>query len=208
MAHPNGHVVLERGQHRMFMPMLKLCTIVDALVTAAGYHLGRAPEKKFNGMLARQFPIQVGLPGFDPMYGFSQGLQPAKVHMRFDPAPQSTNYTQYISGFEFDPLALITPYYVDFVEEYKPWLKGRFGGDRNTWPMLFNFAVVIRNFISHTAGNVHFDNRNAPPVTWHNLTYSPANEGQRVLSTDILIRDLIVLLFEMSEELDNLGCPI
>jgi hypothetical protein len=210
MTNLSGIVSLER-EHRMFAPMLRICTVVDALVIAmAAMH-----EKQLSfehghrhGILSRQFPTIVGLPMFDPVTALSKGLKPAKIHVMFDDESALPKGGVMVTGFEFDPISLVTPYFVDFLEVNRPWLKSAFGGDRNTWPTLFNFAFIVRNFLVHNGGRVNFDNINAPPVSWYALTYAPSDNGKRCIGIDLIMGDLIILLFEVSNELDRLGCPL
>lgn len=105
-------------------------------------------------------------------------------------------------------LHAISTIYVDFYEKHRTWIQTQYSRDAENWPPLFNFARMMRNFISHHAGHVGFTSPKSPSVAWHHLSYSPADTGKLVLGTDVNIGDLLMLFFEIGDELDYLGCPL
>jgi hypothetical protein len=123
------------------------------------------------------------------------------------PVPPGKTQTT-VQGYGHYVLGAVTPVYVDFWEKHRRWIRATCGAESYKWPPLFEFARMVRNFISHHAGHVHFDNPNAPSVTWHHLRYSPADEGKLVIGTEIQLAELIILLFELGDELDKLSCPL
>ncbi len=160
-----------------------------------------------------QFPIVIRVPIVTTLRAVAQGKPVTQIRFAFlekkppPPLPAGMEKTT-IEGHGATTLSAITPIYVDFFEKYRSWIRAKFDGDPYTWPEPFNFARVLRNFISHHAGRVHFDNPNAKPVSWHKLQYSPADDGKKVVAADIDIGDLIILMFEFSDELDRQGCPL
>jgi hypothetical protein len=142
-----------------------------------------------------------------------KNIQPDGVMIGFKYDPNKNNipphYGPISIGLINIELGLITPIFVDLFEQHRLWLRTRYGGDANAWPSLFNFARLIRNFISHHRGHIHFDNKNAPPVSWHHVVYSPKDEGKLAVGhgADFLPADIIILLVEFSQELDRVGCP-
>lgn len=221
MTHLTGIRTLIVEESRLAEPLFKATLILDALLIAtAGVKTG-----KFDGEIletgqlrtsvigasaleCKQFPLWVRMPAFSATVALVHGVKVKRMEVEFSPANTITHNDIDVADISIVILSVITPLYVDFFEKHRHWLKATYGGDAYAWPMLFNFGRVIRNFISHHAGHVHFDNANAAPVTWHHLSYSPADEGKQVIGTDLALGDMIVLLFELSDELDRLGCPL
>jgi hypothetical protein len=75
----------------------------------------------------------------------------------------------------------------------------KLGKNAQKWPPVWNFGRVVRNALSHN-GSIHFENMNAKPVTWHNLSFDPTHNG-RAIFDDIDPVDLILLMAEMDGEL-------
>lgn len=82
-----------------------------------------------------------------------------------------------------------------FFEGHRNAIDGKFGNIA-TWPPVWNFARVVRNAMSH-GGVINIQNPNAAPVHWNGLTYAPADNGRRILHTDLWPGDLMDLLIEM-----------
>ncbi len=109
----------------------------------------------------------------------------------------------------------ITPIFIEFFENYSKWLNQHAlatqtkAGSKSyiLWPNAWQFARIVRNAVSHE-GIVNIDNTTFTPVTWHSLTYGPAQSGRTLLGRDLAIADLIFLMIEMSDELDRLGCTL
>jgi hypothetical protein len=210
---------LERGKSRLFDPMHKIVLVMDSVGIASMFALLNRVDpieetpRNATRVECVQFPMLVvrvpiltllrttvqGAPVSDFIIGFVDKKPPPPLPLG---RAQST-----IERHGALALQLMTPIYVDFFEKHRSWIKNKFGGDAYAWPSIFNFARALRNFVSHHSGQVHFENPNAGPVSWHHLSYSPSDEGRSVLSADIEIGDLIVLLFELSDELDKAGCP-
>ena len=215
MTKLSGARLLIRGKDRSFEPMHKVIVIADGIGIAIQIvKFGGIFNPKLSRATATcvQFPIVVEFPFLSPTVAMVRGAPTDEFKIEFLPkttTPLNPNETQtVVRGYGRNVLEAITPVYVDFFEKHRRWLKAKFGGDANAWPPLFNFSRAIRNFISHRSGCVDFENMKAPPVTWHHLTYSPADMGKQVIGSDFDLADLIVLLFEVSDELDSLGCPL
>jgi hypothetical protein len=200
--------------------MHKLVLIADSVGIATMYallgHVEPIEETARNATRAEctQFPsIVVRFPIFTllrttiqatPLSEFTIGFVVRKPPPPLPPGKaQST-----VKGHGKFVLGLMTPLYVDFFERHREWMEETFPTQKDQWPPLFFFAFMLRNFISHSAGRVQFSYDESPPISWHALNYSPADKGREILGADIDIGDLIVLLFELSDELDRLGCPI
>jgi hypothetical protein len=211
---------LRINESRLFEPLHKLILIADSVGIASIYALRGVVEPieetprnataaeciQFPTLVVR-FPILTTLRATvtgSPLTELTLGVVERKPPPPLPPGrAQST-----IKGHGGFALILMTPIYVDFFEKHRLWIRATFGGDPYAWPGLLNFARCLRNFISHTAGHVHFENKNAGPVRWRNLQYSPADEGRKVLAADIDIGDLILLMCELSDLLDQHNCPL
>jgi len=88
--------------------------------------------------------------------------------------------------------ALATNYF----ERHIPHVKTKYGDAPNGWPDVWNFGRVVRNAMSH-GGKITFASLNAQPVQWRSLNYSPANNGLRILHTDLWPGDLFNLIQDM-----------
>lgn len=95
-----------------------------------------------------------------------------------------------------------------YVEPWVDWVKLNVTTDFHRFPPVANFARVVRNAIVH-GGTVNIENPNAASASWRGLTYGPQQRGQKVLNTghDLSVGDLIILMLELSDELDTLGAP-
>ncbi len=217
MTSLSGIRVLNEGKDRLFAPLHKLVLIADGLGIAimavqSGGHF------EFTGVpcttaLCGSFPVAVKFPLLMPTIAMAEGRPMTEIAFSFEPkTPQIVppgKKANIVQDYGNSVLHALTPIYVDFFEKHRRWLKAKYPGSNANvdWPPLFNFARMIRNFISHHAGHVHFPSQNSPGVTWHHLNYSPADDGKQVLGADIHIGDLIVLFVEIGDELDRLGCP-
>lgn len=103
-------------------------------------------------------------------------------------------------------IRIATLTYVNFYERWRPGMELKFGSDINSWPDLFAFARRLRDFLVHTNGKVGFKSSNAKAVSWHNLNYSSADNGHDIFD-DLNVADLIVLVFELSDEMTALSFP-
>jgi len=110
------------------------------------------------------------------------------------------------SGFQRVFLSVITPLYVEFYEGVRPWLEQNVG-DSSKWPCVLDFGRVVRNACSH-GGNLSLSKASSRPVSWRSLQYDPTQHGKPIIGTDLGFADLLILMIEMSDELDSLGCPV
>ena len=201
---------LVRPGDRMHAPYSQFVLVADALGLAAILVLkAEVPSLgDYITMECKQFPVTVKLPAFGPTKTVWDGRKMLNVEVcveAFEPslpglATTSSGYREVIRNF-------ISPVFVTFFERHVDWLEDTYGSDRKTWPMLLQFTCCIRNFIVHNDGKVDFKNPNAPAVSWHTLTYGPADQDRQVIGSEVTAADLLVLMFEVSDELDRLGCP-
>ena len=163
--------------------MVTLVTAFDAIGVAIECMKTGGPDRWVGdriGIEAAHFGLSVHIPYRTPMRSVLAHRLPDSIDLAFEPKlPDPPGDLVY--GFASVQTSVTWALFGEFYERHAPWVKAKFGGDCRTWPRLFDFARVIRNFILHHNGRVHFDNPNAPPVTWHHLTYSPADEGKQAV---------------------------
>jgi hypothetical protein len=165
----------------------------------------------------QQLDLEVKLPIHGPLEAAIAERFPDLIHFEF--VPKRLQFSVWAGGTPdlrpttFGLMAvvanLIAPVFSEFYESYKDWIHSQSGRRTNNWPPEWRFARVIRNAISH-GGEIVIDNPTEPPASWYGLTYSRADNGRRpigVRDADLGIGDLLVLMFEMSDVLDALGCP-
>jgi hypothetical protein len=85
---------------------------------------------------------------------------------------------------------------INYFEREGPQIAAKHGGDTTLWPADWNFARIVRNSVAHK-NEVFFNNLHAAPVTWRGLTYSPADNGRKVLNGDLWAADLIYLMTDL-----------
>jgi hypothetical protein len=98
--------------------------------------------------------------------------------------------------------------YLRFYEAHVDWMRANVHSDPQQWSDLLRFARVIRNAAGHY-GRISWDSPSPAlkPVTWRNYQYSHADNGREILGLEFHIAPIVMLLFELSDELDALGCP-
>lgn len=201
--------------NRIFEALLKIMHVMDALNVAVYFTNASDPVPKGDMpptlvISSESFDVDVVLPVKTPMEYLAKNElcrfhQITIVHksweFRFGPEKPRLHAPLIMTG-------LITPIFVDFFEQHRPFLEDRFGGDVQKWPPIARFAWAIRNFIVHHQGKVNFTNPNHPGVSWHHLSYSPSDAGAQAVGFggDIGLGDIVLLLMEFTGELDGWGC--
>jgi hypothetical protein len=201
--------LIERGKSRLFEPIFSFLTLYDCIGIAVSYFArGRAQGKLGDYGLAypNQFPLQVK--------HITRGLvESALARHRIDGfpltvEPKGTPPTGFeTDGFQDIVTNAISPTFIAYFENQRPWLDSNVSTDTRLWPPIWQFARVVRNAASH-GGTLNWLNDKAPPVSWYHLTYSAKDRGKLVVGGDLILGDLLILMLEMDKELDHLGCPI
>ena len=198
---------------RLFKPLLTFMTMFDALMIATEcMKTGVLDKTSGHGVIeAHQFNLWVKFPVLVWTDFMTKNVTPRGFQLIFSSKPSSPSGPQIgptMFGYKSTTMAITMAIYVAFYERYKEWIEQKFGRDKKAWPPFFNFTRTIRNFIVHHDGKVHFENPKAAAVTWHHITYSPADMGKQAAGHGhISVGDIIVLLVEFGDQLDNAGCP-
>jgi len=61
---------------------------------------------------------------------------------------------------------------------------------------VWNFGRIVRNAFVH-GGKIDFKNKRAKPVSWRNLSYSPADNGRQIIFQDLTAVEIIILMEDM-----------
>jgi hypothetical protein len=213
MTYLSGRIML-LPEDRLFEPMRNLMVIVDALFTAV------IAQKKGSGPSDRpgrgsgvdiecaQFPTWVRLPVGAPILAIARNEAAVSVELTFHKQESSLTNPFEANVLHKTLMNLVSPLFVNFFEQYEPWMSKHFNSDTKSWPALLDFGRLVRNWISHHHGKIHFEKPSYPGVEWHHLKYVPSDEGKLVIGDDLQLGDMIVLMFEISDELDRLDCPV
>jgi len=208
MLPPN--VQFTRGKDRLFQPFMRSIHIMDAMSIAMSVMSGQGvspDENSLLGITCNQFQLAIYIPAIRPTRALVKGVRVETVGVSFGPKPVKPDDVKSINTEEVG-LSLVDPIFVDFYEKHRKWIAAKYSGETQNWPPIFNFARMLRNFISHHEGRVHFDNPNASPVSWHQLSYAPRDEGRQVVGGDLYMGDILFLMYEMGAALDLAGCPL
>jgi len=92
---------------------------------------------------------------------------------------------------------------VMFHERHKEWIRSNISAE----PEVFRFLRAIRNAAAHD-GKISITRANDRPVIWRGLSYSHADNGCAIMGTDVSVGDLLMLLFDCSDDLDQRGAPV
>jgi hypothetical protein len=152
-----------------------------------------------------QFDIKVKVPNFEPLPVALDGKYPDAIEIEFLQGRESPLRVGDPVPFQVVLINLLAPIFVQFFEDHKTWLDANIGSTDN-WPAVLNFGRVIRNSLSH-GGRINIKNSRAKEVQWYGVKYGPADHGRRI-GLDLTIGDMLILMFEMSDELDRLGAPL
>jgi hypothetical protein len=195
--------------HRLFDLLLQTIVSIDAITIATYYLIGGGfkPGKYHHDFYGIHFDLTIKCPAVSVFEAALHGTTIAALEIEFVAGKKP------LRGFSTDRFASAMQgstnwVFLAFYERYRPWLQQQYGIHVDKWPSLFMFAWAIRNAVAHHAGKLNFMNPSFPAVTWHGLRYSPGDSGRQIIGTDLGLGDLVVLMFEMSSELDRAGCPV
>lgn len=210
MTYLAGEIVITRGKHRLIDPLNHLLVLTQSVGFTASYYSNGQVSLDHGDYVAvecKQFPLDVHLPLCGPVQAAIKGQKPDQIQIKFEPTPvKPRDYTTRSDGFrEIFPYAF-SPIFILFYENAKPFLESEFGTNQAGWPSIWDFARVIRNACAH-GGHLSMTGRQPRPVSWHHLTYDQSRNGRRIVGGDLTVADMLVLLFELSDDLDQRGYP-
>lgn len=219
MTYLSGKLILRPGTHRVYSQLQTIVTVNACIVRAIAttFHLKRDfvvgsrnwAEGEFTRMQSAQFPCEVRLPMFGPVELMVKGVEPTSILIGIEPAIAAIPTTQKIALVDSKGALenVVIAVFSEFFENHVEWLKANVNGDKSKWPTLWRFALLVRNAIAH-GGTINWLNPNADAVSWYTLTYTAADKGKKIICTDLSLADVIILMLELSDSLDALGCPL
>ena len=198
--------------HRFFDLLHSMLINVDGLAISIQVILGlpfKTYAQESMGLDCQQFNMSVKVPIGGPLPGVLAGHSVQGIDVDFAPKQAGWAATYSVNGLALVLNNVGAQTLTVFFERYRPWIETNFGKDVKAWPALFAFIWAVRNAAVHHEGTVNFTNHNHPGVSWYGLSYSPADNGiRKVIGGDMSIGDMVVLIVEVSDELDRLGCPV
>lgn len=201
-------LTFNRG-HRLFEPFLQWqlsnCALAHAL-QAIRY-------KKFipaqSGMMfaCKHLDTVIQMPLFGPLEELARGNEINHVVLFVLPkVPVKESDYDWTTGLEAVSSNMITTPLTGFMERQQKWCKDNISGDTKDWPELLNFARIIRNAAAHF-GCLDIKNPNSSTYGWRGLSYGPKDDGRLVIGGDMTPPDVIMMMLDVSRELDRLGAP-
>ncbi len=205
MTYLAGRLRTKQGEHRLHSALSTIFMTFASVVTALNVRSSRGvlswtPETSWT-LESALFNIEIHMPLVDPVSWICQEREPEKIELQL--------YAKRNQPGDIDlhriEMKIIIPHLIEFYENCKPWLDANLGRDFTRWPNVWQFARIIRNAASHNSVNI--DDVNFQPVTWHGQTYGRTQNKKPIFETDWTLCDLLILMFEMNDALDQLGCP-
>lgn len=198
-------MLISRAKHNFFDDLANfiLCT-VSLTLTHELYLTGKAGKYKSNHrVLLTGKQIRKNLLFYPSILldkFFHEFKLVRKLNFEEEPVNVRKNARLKLSAYEKPLFSFAQSMFINYFERFRLDIEQKFGNDTTNWPTDWNFARVVRNSISHS-GCVNFQNLSAAPVSWLGLTYSPADNGRKVLFYDLWFGDLIYLMIDMDRSL-------
>jgi hypothetical protein len=209
MTYPSGIVRLMKDRHRLHERTFILSAVCASISTAFALKVtaGQLPKFEVIGFMCNQFDRCVVFPFAGPIEQMLTNTIPDVFEFRIDEQPRGRNRQSGEWPMEAMFTKVIAPFFVEFYEDFGPWIRTHVHTEFIKWPPVWQFARIVRNAASH-GGRVGTGNPAFLPVTWHGLTYGPAQDGHKLFGADLALADILLLMLEMNDSLDQLGCPI
>jgi hypothetical protein len=204
MTHISGRHAVRRGTDRLFPQINNLLTLSASLGIAISYvaqgHVESNPGDYVTAE-CKQFALEVRLPFHGPVQAAVANRTADEIELNFVPRIAGAAHPINVSVLNRVMVQIIAPAFAMFFEEHVDWLKANHGRDGASWPSTLDFARAIRNAASHGM-KLTFERSTSRPVQWHHLRYSFAENDREVIGGDLSFGDMLVLMFEVADELD------
>lgn len=180
---------------------------VSSAAIAAELGVVKDPQHRSHMILAcRAANADVALPLDGYVQAALSGDVPKEIIVRIEekgPEPGSVS----VKGMDSISTRICAALFALFVETGNEWLKRNYKKDAKDWPPVSNFCRIVRNAIVH-GGKINLNSETAVGGRWRHLNYNHRHNGKAILNDgDLSIGDLIILMFEMELELNELGAP-
>lgn len=209
MVQPPTPLRTLKGKHRLHEPLFSLLVVLSSYMFSMAVLLRRefefSPDQAYR-LHCAQFDYELCCPLDTPLKIAIKGMIPDEILLEFSEktdfnAVGCTEYKQTLNTLS----NIVSPIFVTFYEFYRPWLQAHMG-NRSNWPKVWSFGWAVRNCASHGGKLAFKSSRDA--VVWRSLSYNRSNNGKKIIGVDLSVADIIILMFDMNDELDRLGCPI
>jgi hypothetical protein len=212
MTYLDGEWRIYNGKHRLFELISDLLIITSSISKAFNFTAGKWVTYNIGDVASfesNQFPLEVKLPLVGPIELALDGLKPNSIALGFQKisADQQTKPPANNTNLQTVLNHVVGSIFTTFYENHATWISANVHGDKSKWPPPYGFARVVRNAFSH-GGVINIDNPKTPDMSWHNLTYGPAQNKRQIIGMDLPFADIIILIVEMRDDLDRRGCPL
>ena len=213
MTYPGYTLRTEKGVHRLHAIMETLTFSLACVQTAVTFRGGGKTDWADGDYMSYEcavFDAEVRLPLGSVIETIIAGIPVNSIELGV--CEKSWNYRKAENGTKIIKntiswhVSILKPFFVEFYENYIEYLRFNLKSDHTKWPTVWQFGRVIRNASAHN--KICIDDQNFAPVSWHKLTYGPNENGKEIFGHDLEIGDLIILMCEMSDELDRLNVPL
>jgi hypothetical protein len=206
-----GDLRAEKGKHRAFDAvydiLLAAMTINRATHAATGIEGDWAPGA-WTAVESRVFPqLNLALPTYNTLERVISGIEATQLRLMVVIFLYDYTFSLKTSAFLRLVNRIGSAHFVQFIDPWLDWVRANLTTDYHNWPPLCNFGRVIRNAATH-GGTINIESKTAPSVRWYSLQYDHRSRGRAIFGSDISCADLILLMFEVSDELDKLGAPL
>ena len=194
----------------MFDTMSDIIILLDGIGIATNAVLGNKIQifaGDFVTVECAQFPLRFKLPTFGPFAAALREEPVARYQIGVEPLEAVREDFQ-TTGLLRIAQRIYNAALLAFYERHREWVRNKYSGDVEKWPELFRFAWALRNAATHHDGILHITDPARRKVVWHHLSYDHQDAGKPVLGAILSGGDVLLLLFEMSDDLDTLGCPV
>ncbi|CAN5320548.1 hypothetical protein BH11PSE10_BH11PSE10_13760 [soil metagenome] len=191
------------AQHTLYEDVNVLLIAIAGLATAATVHVdGKA---NFNAgdyvtIEGRHLDLRVRLPIHGPVEAALGNRKPDVIELEAVAGRDIERvYAVVTAGFADYVDRLFLPFLVAYFERHRHHITAKYKADRLAWPSSWQMGWAVRNAASH--GGIAFDQPTRKSVSWRGLTFGPSDEPARSLLKLLNGADILLLMFEMSQEL-------
>lgn len=183
---------------------------LSSVTIAAELHNGRIPRYSAGDYITiecKHLPLEVRLPLVGPIAVALAEKKPDRIELTVvDRDPALGNEVGGTSGLSAVIDAVFQPFFTNFYERHIEQIRDKFGNTDTSWPTSWQMGWVVRNAVAHN-GCVYFRSHAHPSVEWRALSISPADNDTEVLGGFLNWADLLMLAFDMEEDLTGAELP-